>query len=719
MTPQEITNYYNGIVASLDNKELKNAFDSLRQLMLTTKEYGCLDKLNEMYDTYKYMLRYRMEGANDPMQQQIYHQLLSSAYELADTLKHTALLKDSPRTYYSRLRTIDLPKAYTYEELAGILAASHEGVERAAFDQALLALFDKIWVSAPLTVDDAAEIQRLLLDESQTYVSCEIVSALMLALQESFDERKLRLLFDAADQPEPEVKIRAIIGILLTLYIYRNRMYLYPRTAERLAELAEQPGFVALLRAIILKFILSRETEKITKKLQTEIIPQMMKLTPKLNKKLNIQDFTSETAGDGVNPEWEKMLENSGFAEKMKEFSELQMEGADVMHSSFIHLKSYPFFRETGNWFLPFSAQHASIAGNNLFAEKNNAMLEALTGSSFICNSDKYSIYFSLMNLPPEQRSMLARQFNGEAAEFMEQKKETLNFRQKEESIISEYIQDLYRFYKVYPQRAEFNDIFDLPLDFHNLPMIKPYISDTESLNILAEYYLKKNYYEDAWVIFRELSERKPTDAVLFQKIGFCQETGGRYAEALDTYIHAELLDGNNKWTLRHIAKLYRATGQPEKALAYYTRLEQAEPDNLSVQVNIGHCYLELKDYDKALKCFFKVDYLDSKSHKAWRPIAWCSFITGKYEQAETYYDKIVLDRPNEQDFLNAGHTQLALRRYKKALELYKRSVQSEQNNYHKFMEQFRQDLPELKAAGIPENDIPLLLDELRYMLEE
>lgn len=719
MTPQEITNYYNGIVASLDNKELKNAFDSLRQLMLTTKEYGCLDKLNEMYDTYKYMLQYRMEGANDPMQQQIYHQLLSSTYELADTLKHAVLLKDSPRTYYSRLRTIDIPKPYTYQELSGILASSHEGVERAAFDNALLLLFNKIWVSAPLAVDDAAEIQQLIINESQTYVSSEIVSALMLALQESFDERKLRLLFDAADQPEPEVKIRAIIGILLTLYTYRNRMYLYPRTAERLAELAEQPGFVPLLRAIILKFILSRETEKITKKLQTEIIPEMMKLTPKLNKKLNIQDFTAETAGDGINPEWEKMLENSGFAEKMKEFSELQMEGADVMHSSFIHLKSYPFFRETGNWFLPFSAQHASIAGNNLFAEKDNTMLEALTGSSFICNSDKYSIYFSLMNLPSEQRSMIARQFSGEAAEFMEQKKETLNFRQKEESMISEYIQDLYRFYKVYPQRAEFNDIFDLPLDFHNLPMIKPYISDSESLHILAEYYLKKNYYEDALVLFRELSARKATDAVLFQKIGFCQEMAGRYAEALDAYIHAELLDGSNKWTLRHIAKLYRATGQPEKALAYYTRLEQAEPDNLSVQVNIGHCYLELKDYDKALKCFFKVDYLDSKSHKAWRPVAWCSFLTGKYEQAETYYDKIVLDRPNEQDFLNAGHTQLALRRYKAALQLYKRSVQSEHNNYHKFMEQFRQDLPELKAAGIPENDIPLLLDELRYMLEE
>lgn len=719
MTSQEITTYYNGIIVSLDNKELKNAFDSLRQLIVATKEYTFLDKLNEMHDTYKYMLRYRVEGVADPMQQQIYRNLLIATYELASKIVRQILQKDSPRMYYSRLRSIDIPRPFTYKELADTLASSPEKDGRAQFDQALVTLFHKIWVSGLLSIDEAAEIQQILLNESQPYVASETVSALTLALQESFDERKLMLLFDAADQNDLQVKIRAIIGILLTLYIYRHRLYLYPRTNERLAELAEQPGFLPLLRTIILKFILSRETEKITRKLQNEIIPQMMKLTPKLNKKLNMQDFTAETAGDGINPEWESMLENSGFAEKMKEFSELQMEGADVMHSSFIHLKSYPFFREIGNWFLPFTAAHSLIAGNQLFNEKEHIILDALANSSFICNSDKYSIYFSLMNIPAEQRALIANQFNSEAAEYMEQKKETLNFRQKEESIISEYVQDLYRFYKVHPQHAEFNDIFRLPLDFHNLPALKQYISDTESLHILAEYYLKKKYYEDALVLFKELATRNPTDAVLFQKIGFCQEMTGKYEEATSTYIHAELLDSNNKWTLRHIAKLYRAAGQPEKALSYYTRLEQLEPDNLSVQIHIGHCYLELKDYDKALKCFFKVDYLDSKSHKAWRPIAWCSFVTGKYEQANKYYQQILQDNPNEQDFLNAAHTQWILHRPKEALALYKRSVQSENNNFHKFMEQFQQDLPELKAAGIQEADIPLLLDELRYMLEE
>ena len=64
------------------------------------------------------------------------------------------------------------------------------------------------------------------------------------------------------------------------------------------------------------------------------------------------------------------------------------------------------------------------------------------------------------------------------------------------------------------------------------------------------------------------------------------------------------------------------------------------KPDNLSIEMNIGHCYFEQENYDEALKYYFKVDYLDPKSTKAWRAIAWCSFLAGKQEQARRYYEK-------------------------------------------------------------------------------
>ncbi len=140
---------------------------------------------------------------------------------------------------------------------------------------------------------------------------------------------------------------------------------------------------------------------------------------------------------------------------------------------------------------------------------------------------------------------------------------------------------------------------------------------------------------------------------------------------ALEAYLHADLLNSESKSVIRRIAGCYRSLKQPEEALKYYRRYEALNPDNLSVQISIGHCHLELKDYNEALKCFFKVDYLDSKSHKAWRPIAWCSFLTGKYDQARNYYKKILDNQPNAQDLLNTGVPEMSIAEYiKGALSL-------------------------------------------------
>ena len=64
MTLQEINKAYNRIVGSLDSKELKNAFDSLQALIAGSREYSFQDKLNELQDTYKYMLRYRSKRSD-------------------------------------------------------------------------------------------------------------------------------------------------------------------------------------------------------------------------------------------------------------------------------------------------------------------------------------------------------------------------------------------------------------------------------------------------------------------------------------------------------------------------------------------------------------------------------------------------------------------------------------------------------------------------------
>ena len=721
MTLQEINKAYNRIVGSLDSKELKNAFDSLQALIAGSREYSFQDKLNELQDTYKYMLRYRIEGAKDPMQEQIYNNLQAFTYELADSVRQKALAIESPLSYYSRRRNISVQPPFTYAQIHNQLILEYEAGKHRECDAFNISIFSKIWVSGFLKQEEANEIRDMLLDEALPFITgCQIVSALFLGLQEVFDKEKALLLFDAASHPNEEIKVRALISILITLYTYRKRTALYPQIANRLAALAEVPGFTKALRTITLRFILARETEKITRKLQDEIIPEMMKLSPKISNKINLKDLTPEQLGEEMNPEWESFFADSNLGKKMEEFGELQQEGADVMHSTFIHLKNYPFFHELSNWLLPFTIEHSSF--DDQFNQDNEAekqMLDSMTLAAFMCNSDKYSLYFSMMQLPKEARKMMMHQFDSQASEMIQQNKEELiSKRGKQDTIISQYIQDLYRFFKLYPGHLDFTDIFTLPLDFHNLEILRPYISDKESLTTIAEYYLRKNYFCDALTIFNQLAEIDPNSDILFQKIGYCKQMEGDLNGALDAYLHADLLNSESKWVIRRIAGCYRSLKQPEEALKYYRRYEALNPDNLSVQISIGHCHLELKDYNEALKCFFKVDYLDSKSHKAWRPIAWCSFLTGKYDQARNYYKKILDNQPNAQDFLNAGHTEWALQNIKGALAHYQQAVQIENINFSKFQEQFGQDIPDLLIAGIEETEVALMLDQLRYKIE-
>lgn len=721
MTIQEINKAYHRIIGSLDNKELKEAFVSLHGMISGLQAYEFQEKRIELQNTYVYMLKYRLEGIKDPMQEQIYKSLFISVYELADKVKHKGLKEQSPLAFYSKRRSLEKLPQKDLKELHAELSVPLLSKEaKVLHETALTTLFQLIWTSDLLTANESLAIKEILYDNELPYaVGCQIVSALWVGLQMSFDKEKLSLLFDALHLQEDEVRIRALICILLTLYTYRKRTWLYPQITDRLDAFAElNPGFTKEIQTIILRFILSRETEKITRKLQEEIIPEMMKLGPQINKKINLKDFTLEQVGDEMNPEWQEMLSNSSLGKKMEELSELQQEGADLMHSTFVHLKSFPFFRDMSNWFLPFTINHSGLE-NEIIGGGVKEALEMLTSTPFMCNSDKYSLLFTVLNLPESQRNMMMGQFSGQISEMMEQNKQELQGKRgNAEFIISRYIQDMYRFYKLYPSHLEFDDIFSHALDFHNLSSLKPYITDEESLTVIAEYYLRKKYFQDALSVYEQLAGSNSDNDILYQKIGYCKQMMGNLKEALEAYLYADLLHSGSKWVIRRIAGCYRTLKQPEQALVYYRRYETLAPDDLSIQLNIGHCLLEQKEYSEALKYYFKVDYLDSNGSKAWRPIAWISFLTGRYDQARNYYRKILDNQPNMQDYLNAGHTEWALQNLKEALGYYKKSIESEFGDFYKFHEQFTQDIPDLLVAGVEESEIPLILDQLKYMLE-
>jgi len=725
MTTKEIHSNYKQIINYLDNRELKIAFELLNNFIAGNNIYLFSDEITGLQDTYKQLLYYFSTGTKDDMRIKIYNKLLVSVYELTDKVTQKLLVNDSPELYYSIQRTHEI-RPESIEKLPEVIFSAYDLNNNILAEESTVKLFRLIWTTLFLTDEEMKSLRSSLIShdissETQkipsylTITNCQIVSALILALQKVFDKKKMILLIDAAESSDEEVKIRAYTGIMLTLYLYKNRIEHYSEIIHRIDSLAENPDFRRIVYHIILRFILSRETEKISNKLKDEILPEMMKLNPKFNPNISLKDISSESIENDMNPEWIEKLSDTPLGKKIEELNDLQEEGADVMHSTFIHLKSFPFFSEISNWFMPFKKEQSLLSDDKEVIKS----LEFITNVGFMCNSDLYSFFLSIQQIPEEGRRMMIGQIESQLSEVKQQKMAELRTQNDNaERIIGQYVQDLYRFHKLYQRRKEFFDIFTQKLDFHNLSILQQYFSDKNDLLNIAEYYLRKNYFDDARVLFERLSDNFEGDEMLFQKIGYCLQMTGHYEKAITEYVKAELINPESKWLMRRMAQCYRAVNQTENALTYYLHYEKLKPENLSVLLSIGSCYLEMKNYTEALKYYFKVDYLDQESGKAWRPIAWCSFLAGKYDQARNYYNKISSNNPDSQDYLNAGHTEWVLQNITGALELYKKSVLSAKTDFEKFKPEFENDIPELVAAGVEEDEIPLMLDNVRYSIE-
>ncbi len=741
MTNTEIQTSYRAILSLLEEKQLKEAFCKIAELAaLLPDEWQITDKLSELESSYRYMIQYMLDGLNDPNRQTFYDSLLSSVYTLADKTVESLLEKDSTALYYQKKRyykthpeeTIqsaldDVDKAAGDLSLNSLLNDIDNNPDvqttlRQKAEQAENELFVRIWNNYPASEWDYSALEEGLTPArfpNETVVL--IIAALTLNILHRYDEKKLDMLLTVySASEEEEIRQRALCSALILLFIYRKRVNLSPALTAHIEALKEEERFSRDVRSIFLQLIKSRETERISRKFTEELLPEMMKLSPSLYNKINPADIDPESDSPDPNPEWQELLEQSGIADKIKELNDLQMEGSDVFLSTFSGLKSFPFFQELGNWFRLFTSEHSAI--QNIFPDgengKNN-LLQLIGYSRFLCNSDKYSFCLSLKQVPASQRQMMTMQFNAEGADMaqIEKERQETSADETKTGISNQYIQDLYRFFKLHNRRSEFHDLFAHPIDLMQVDSLQSILDSDETLRIIGELYFKKAYYDDALILFRRLSERYATDNGLYQKIGYCLQAAGQYDKALEAYLQAEIIQPDNTWTVRRIAACYRSLKNSQKALEYYLRAESLQPDNLSIELLIGHCYVEEKNYEEALKYYFKVDYLKPESGKAWRPIAWCSFLTGKHEQALRYYEKILSSAPSALDYMNAGHVELTLTHTRRALELYRQSISHDNNDTQSFVNNFKQDIPELVRAGVAENDIPILLDQLLYQI--
>ena len=730
MDKTEISKLRNKLYEYLDSKQLVLAFKTLRVMVDDTQKWELSEELNRLTTSYGYMLQYLSQGVLDPQRDNILSQILVDAYTLTDKTVISLAASQSTHIFYQReqqyknVKLQNLVEEYIVAQnkiqlLSSVDEANLDNDASTSLMRQCEALesdiFNKVWSSFPLNKDEEESVKALFANEQlPSHLKSLVLSALMLGLSKFFDAPKLILLLDSyCKLNDTELKLRALINAVIIIYLYRNRINAYKDVLTALKSLEIQSDFEGDMQLIFTRLIHSRNTDNISRKLKDDIMPELQKLSPDLfNKIKGKTPGTIDISDIEENPHWQEWLDKSGITRKLEEYNEIQLQGGDVFISTFAKLKSYPFFNTLSNWFLPYHDKCTAVT--SAFGGKKHPLTGLFKVMPILCDSDKYSMLLSIAAAPESQRNMMFQQFEAQREQLQElQNEEVQSVMKMRDNIVNRYIQDLYRFFKLYSRRREFKSIFDSDINLTEVDCLKPYITHTPTLSVIAEFYFKNGFYDDAIKFYRLMVSNHDADPHVYQKIGYSFQSLGKWREALRNYSRYELVDSSDVWNSKQMAQCYRSLHDHTKAIEYYSKALEISPQSVNLCLSLGHCLLDKGDYDKALQQYYKADFMPKAKHRAWRPIAWCSLLTGKHEQAVNYYKKIISeDTATSQDLLNYGHVLQVMGNIAEAIAQYRESLALENHNEEAFAKQYMADAKYVvNKLGVQACDYALLLD--------
>lgn len=736
MNSSQIEANYKAILSLINKGRLKLVFDKTRTLVYELQNGAIIDQYEDILRNYRFMLQYFMSGSDDPERKTIYNKQIARLISLVSLVKEELLFRNSTGFEYTEKRYLPHKQQYSsisdlydgliyYHNQHKILMEAEAPSEeeqkriRANYERLLLDVFAIFWLNTRMQ-DAEREMFAKIMDDNYPGMPEKslIASALSLNTWRMFDKDKIMMLIDLCQHTDIQVRQRALTGLVFVLTRYNHVLPYYPSIRNRLVLLADDAKTLEQLKNIILIIIGTTETDRITKKMNEEILPEMMKLGPKLKEKMEEDYIAPPQEWEEENPEWRKMLEDSEIGDKLQELTELQLEGADVYMSTFSMLKSFPFFNEFAHWFMPFDPGFSDI--NELFNSKDTSIFNAFLSNSIICNSDKYSFCLSVLQMPFGQQDMMGHSFKAETEQLEEIQKDESMLQPDlvERNTARQYIQDIFRFFKLHPQRSAFVDMFKYSLHIHKTVFFDLLASSGDIKMQVAEFYFNKKLYKQSIDLFSILIKEEEPSAANYQKLGFAYQMTSQIDKALEAYVMADMIQPDDLWTVKKIAFCNRVSGNFQKALEEYRHADFLQPNQYSTNMQIANCLTQLKEYKEALEIYKKLEDLYPENIKISRAISWCAFLAKDIAQAAYYSEKVISEQAKAIDYLNAGHIAFAHKKRTEALAFYKKSISLHEDNLQLVVEQMENDQEHLISNGLDKDEIILMIDELSFSTE-
>jgi len=309
MNAVQIHATYKSVSHFLVTGQVKNAFEKTKVLVNELQIGDYSDRLVDLQQNYRFLLHYYVTGVDDPQRKTVYNKLIAKIFVLNSELREELILRNSSNYEYTQKRyyphtkrfssTVDLLNALKYYHSQSEILKNKDELHivelkrlRSNYEHLIPEFFGLFWLTTVIGSQEKTLFNHVLKAEYPGWIEKSMmVSALTLNLWRMFDESKLMLLFDACQVNEQQVKQRALVGLCFVLAKYNRFLPFFPSIRNRLVLLADDHHIVENFQNIFIQLIATAETEKITKKMQEEILPEVMKISPMLKDKMDTESL--------------------------------------------------------------------------------------------------------------------------------------------------------------------------------------------------------------------------------------------------------------------------------------------------------------------------------------------------------------------------------------------------------------------------------------------
>lgn len=717
------------VLEKLCQRQLGAGIVALENYLLMGSNQSPMEELSSIKSDYRLMADYWQRGIDDTHRSEVYDRLLHRLFALTSDIQSNQFFRENAywQMLYLRPRKPSMDWALTSvksrleNDIAELTMLELEpehirSAKRKALDTAhqqfLCDLFDYILTSFSWSDNVARSYEELLLSPTiDSHDQQLMVSAVSMALQRTFDANKLLTLIHVYRQTtDIALRQRALVGWVLAIDSRYDT--LYPEIRRQIVEICNDETSVQELTELQMQLFYCMDAENDERKIRDEIMPDIMNGSRMKMTSRGLEEMDEDTLEEILHPEAaERDMEK--MEQSMKRMADMQRQGSDIYYAGFSQMKRFPFFETAANWFVPFSPHHPAISDiwNNSRGKK---FLHMITNMGAFCDNDKYSFVLAFdqvfSHLPANMLKMVE---DGEAmpmpigGEVPEEERQTPAF------IRRIYLQDLYRFFRLFGMRSHFHDLFSDYKDYLFFAnKLFAYSHLEKRMSEMGAFLLKRGKKDEARLVLNNCKSLGQ-DYQYYMLMGTLLSESGLKETEVPFFLEAVRLRPDSRKALVGLARAYFHQGDYDKSLEMYEQLLDLSPDSKSYQLNIAICLSNLHREEDALKYLYKLNYLYPEDDAVVRVLAWVLLSCGRTEESLKHYEKLLQqESATSEDALYAGYDYWFQGEISSAINSFKRYLTFADADADKLEEALMQtDHDLLSQHQISDTDIRLMLD--------